>query len=180
MYITQIKNRFKQTTNIKKDYKKQILDHNIKKFNLKVKNNIDMFFSTKKLAQTKKNSVLQVNSVRDVKKMGRELKQHIEKNERIRLRHNRLSYNYWYLVETVANKADIPKFINTLAVFIKYKRAKAKGIKNTGDKQHKEVNSSWARKYPIQVHACITTWKVKSDNGEQMQYKRQAMRYTFE
>lgn len=46
IYITWIKNLFKQT-NIKKDYKKQILDYNIKKFSLIIKSNFNMFFHTK-------------------------------------------------------------------------------------------------------------------------------------
>lgn len=73
IYITQIKNFFKQT-NIRKDYKRQILDHNVEKFSLMLKDNIDIFFSTKRLIQTNKNAILQVNFVSDVKKIREGLK----------------------------------------------------------------------------------------------------------
>ena len=46
MHIIWIKDFFKQT-NIKKNYEKQILNYNIEKFSLMVKDNIDIFSSTK-------------------------------------------------------------------------------------------------------------------------------------
>ena len=73
MHIIWIKNFFKQT-NIKKGYKRQILDYNVEKFNLMVRNDIDLFSSTKILTQTDKNAALQVNSVSDAKKIKEELK----------------------------------------------------------------------------------------------------------
>ncbi len=79
-----------------------------------------------------------------------------------------------------ADKASIPGFIYALTVFIKQEQAKARGVDNIGDEQRREANSSWAKKYPIQVHGSIATWKAKSDNRRQVQYKRQAMRCAFE
>lgn len=45
MHITWIKVFFKQT-NIKKGYEKQILDKNVKKLSLMIRDDINMFFST--------------------------------------------------------------------------------------------------------------------------------------
>ncbi len=73
------------------------------------------------------------------------------------------------------DKAGVPGFIDALAVFIKQEQAKARGVDNVGDKRRKKADSCWVRKYPIQVHDSITTWKAKDDDGGQVQYKRQAM-----
>lgn len=73
MHIMQIKHCFKQK-NIKKDYKKQILDHNIKKFNLIIRDNIDMFSSTKTLINVDKNAILQVIFVNDTKNITKDWK----------------------------------------------------------------------------------------------------------
>lgn len=43
---------------MRKRYKRQILDHNIEKFSLIVKDNINIFSSTKLLMQANKNTVL--------------------------------------------------------------------------------------------------------------------------
>lgn len=81
--------------------------------------------------QTKKNVVPQVNSMNDIKKIKKELKKHIERNEHERLQHSRVNSNYQYLAKTVVNKADVSEFINTLVLFIKQKQAKAKRVVNT-------------------------------------------------
>lgn len=86
MHITWIKNFFKQM-NMRKSYKKQILDHNIEKFSLMVRL-MDMFSFTKTLIEADKNVELQVNSVNGAKSITEDLKLHIMKNERIKLRHN--------------------------------------------------------------------------------------------
>lgn len=49
---------FFQQINIRKVYENQILDHNIEMFSLMVKDNRDMFLSTKILIQADKNAVL--------------------------------------------------------------------------------------------------------------------------
>ena len=54
MYITWIKNSFKQT-NIRKGYEKQILDHNVEKLSLMVRADLNMFAFTKRLTQTDQN-----------------------------------------------------------------------------------------------------------------------------
>ena len=59
---------------MRKKYKKQILDYNIEKFSLMVKDDIDIFVSIKILIQADKNAVLQVNSMNDAKKIREELK----------------------------------------------------------------------------------------------------------
>ena len=56
------------------DYKKQILDLNIEKFSLIVKDNIDMFSSTKTLTKADKNVTLQVNSISGAKNIIEHLK----------------------------------------------------------------------------------------------------------
>lgn len=66
MHNIQIKNFVKQI-NIKKNYKKKILDTNIEKFDLIIKNNIDMFFFIKTLIKQKKNLVLKINFVNSAK-----------------------------------------------------------------------------------------------------------------
>ncbi len=81
---------------------------------------------------------------------------------------------------TAADKAGAQGLIDTLMVFIKQEQAKARGIDIVGDKRHKRADSSWARKYSIQVHSSITTWKAKGDDGGQVQYERQIMRCAFE
>lgn len=68
MHIIQIKNFFKQT-NIKKGYKKQILDQNIKKFNLIVRDDLNIFSSTRILTQINQNTVLPINSIKNKKKL---------------------------------------------------------------------------------------------------------------
>lgn len=57
-----------------------------------------------------------MNSTKNIKK---ELKLHIERNEQVRLDHNELIYNYGYMTKIIADKVDIPRFIDALAVFIK-------------------------------------------------------------
>lgn len=48
MHITWIQDFFKWT-NMRKSYKKQILNHNVKKFSLMVRADLDMFISAKTL-----------------------------------------------------------------------------------------------------------------------------------
>ncbi len=57
MHITWINDFFKQT-NMRKGYKKQILDYNVEKFSLIVRDDIDLFSSTKILTQDDKNAAL--------------------------------------------------------------------------------------------------------------------------
>ncbi len=87
MHITWIKNFFKRT-NLRKSYEKEILDHNVEKFSLMIRDGIDLFSSSKILTQTDKNTALQVNSVSSEKKIRKELKWYIEKSKRLRLGHN--------------------------------------------------------------------------------------------
>ena len=87
MYIMWMKD-FLKRTNIKKGYEKQILDHNVEKFSLIVKDDIDMFSSTKTLTKANKNAVLQVDSVSSTKSIIEDLKWHVEKDKRKRLRNS--------------------------------------------------------------------------------------------
>lgn len=73
MHITQIKDFFK-LTNLKKIYEKQILDHNIKKFNLIIINNMNVFFCIKILTNVDKNAILYANSINGVKNIIKNLK----------------------------------------------------------------------------------------------------------
>lgn len=57
MYIPQIKDFFKQTR-MKKGYEKQILGHNLEKFNLIAKADLNMFSSAETLTQAKQNTTL--------------------------------------------------------------------------------------------------------------------------
>ena len=57
MHITWIKDFFKRT-NIRNSYEKQILDHNIEKFSLIIKADLDMFASAKTLTQANQNAKL--------------------------------------------------------------------------------------------------------------------------
>lgn len=59
---------------MRKNYEKQILNHNIEKFSLMVKDDINMFLFTKILIQANKNGVLQINSISGAKNIGEELK----------------------------------------------------------------------------------------------------------
>lgn len=70
---------------MKKDNKKQILNHKVKKFSLIIKNVIDMFFFSKTLTKDNKNVVLQVNSISNIKKILKNLKWHIRKTNCIKL-----------------------------------------------------------------------------------------------
>ena len=79
---------------MRKGYEKQILDHNIEKFSLMVRDDIDMFSSIETLTETDKNAALQVNSLNGVKSIMEDLKWHVGKDKYIRLRHSRLSSNY--------------------------------------------------------------------------------------
>lgn len=72
---------------MRKGYEKQILDHNIEKFSLIVRDDINIFSSIKILIKVNKNATLQVNSISDIKKTRKDLKWHDRKNEYIKLRH---------------------------------------------------------------------------------------------
>lgn len=79
-YIIWIKDFFKET-NIRKTYERQILDYNVEKFSLIIRDDIDMFLSTEILTQVDKNTVLQVNSISGTMKIEEELRWHIERNK---------------------------------------------------------------------------------------------------
>ena len=83
------------------------------------------------------------------------------------------------MAETEADNAGVPGLIDTLAVFIKQERAKSRGVESACNERRKEDDSSWASKYPIQIHSSIITWKAKKDNGGQGQCKCQAVRCAF-
>ena len=104
---------------MRKGYEKQILDHNVEKFSLMVKDDIDMFSSTEILTKANKNAVLQINSVSGAENITENLKWHIGKDKHIRLWHSQLNSNYWCLVETTAGKAGVSGLIDMLAIFIK-------------------------------------------------------------
>lgn len=70
---------------MKKSYENQILDHNIEKFNLIIKDDVDMFSSIEALIEASKNAELQVNFISNIKKIIKDLKWHVQKNEHIRL-----------------------------------------------------------------------------------------------
>ena len=178
MQIMWIKDFFKRIK-MRKRYEKQILDHNVEKFSLIVRDDIHMFFSTETLTEADKNAALQVNSVSSAKSITEDLKWHVGKNKRIRLQHSRLSSNFWYLAETVADKAGVPGLIDALAVFIKQEQAKVRGKESASNERRKKDDSSWARKYPIQIHGSIIMWRAKGDNREQVQCERQAVRCAF-
>ena len=73
---------------MKKGYEKQILDHNVEKFSLMIRDDINIFSSTKILTKADKDAALQVNSVSGAKSITEDLKWHFGKNERIKLQHN--------------------------------------------------------------------------------------------
>lgn len=100
-------------------YKNQILDHNIEKFSLIVRDDIDKLSSTKRPIQVDKNAILQINSMSDVKKIREELKWHIERNKWVRLRYGWLNCYYGCLAKTIADKTGVPEFIDVLILFIK-------------------------------------------------------------
>lgn len=179
IHIIWIEDFFKRT-NMRKGYEKQILDHNVEKFSLIVRDDIVMFSSTKTFTEADKNATLQVNSVSGAKKITKDLKWLIEKDEHKRLQYSQLSSNYRCLAETVADKANVPGLIDVLAVLIKQERAKVRGVESASDERRKENDSSWARKYSIQIHDSITTGKAKSDDRGQVQYEHQAARCAFE
>ncbi len=73
---------------MRKGYEKQILDYNVEKFSLMVRDDIDLLSSTEMLTQVDKNAALQVNSVSNAKKIREELMWYIEKSERLKLGHS--------------------------------------------------------------------------------------------
>ena len=73
MHINWIKDFFKRT-NMKKGYEKQILGHNLEKFGLMIRADLDMFSSAKILTQADRNAALQVNPVSGAKKIMEDLK----------------------------------------------------------------------------------------------------------
>ena len=87
IYITWIKDFFKWR-NMRKSYKKQIPDHNMKKLSLMARDDIDMFSSIEKLTKADKNAALQVNSVSGGKSITEDLNWHVEKDELIRLQYS--------------------------------------------------------------------------------------------
>lgn len=75
-------------------YEKQILNHNVEKFSLMVRDDIDMFSFTETLTEADKNATLQVNSMSDAKKITEDLNWLIRKDERKKLQHSQLRSNY--------------------------------------------------------------------------------------
>lgn len=59
---------------MKKSYKKQILDHNIKKFTLIIRDDTNKFLSTKLLTQINNNTILQINFMSNIKKIKKDMK----------------------------------------------------------------------------------------------------------
>lgn len=106
MHINQIKDFIKRT-NMNKGYEKQILDHNIEMFNLIIKANLKMFFLIKIFPNTNQNIQLQINLVRDAKKIIKNSKYHFEKNNSQKLQYSSLIINYQCLAEIVADKSKI-------------------------------------------------------------------------
>lgn len=149
---------------MKKSYKKQILNHNIKIFNQIIKANLDnlnIFTFAKILIKTNQNAEFQVNLINDTKKIMKDLKQHFGKDECQKLQYNYLSTNYWYLAKIVTDKTNIPGLVDALTVFIKQEQAKVKGIENMCNGYYKDDNSSQADKYSIQIHSSIAIQKIK-------------------
>ncbi len=147
MHITWIKDFFKRT-NMRKSYEKQILDHNVDKFSLMVIDDINMFSFTKTLTEANKNAALQVNSVIGVKKITKDLKWNVEKDKRKKLRHNRLSSNYWCLAETATDNAGVTGLMDALAVFIKQERAKARGVESECNERRKKKRLNLGKEIP--------------------------------
>ena len=87
MHITSIKDFFKRT-NMRKSYEKQILDHNVDKLSLMIRDDINMFSSTEILTEADKNAALQLNSVSSAKNITKDLKLHVRKDECIKLRYS--------------------------------------------------------------------------------------------
>lgn len=63
-----IKDIFWQT-NIRKDYEKRILDCNVNKFSLIIKDDMNIFVSIKIIILANKNVILQINSISGIKKL---------------------------------------------------------------------------------------------------------------
>lgn len=61
------------------------------------------------------------------------------------------------MTKTIVDNANIPKLRDTLVVFIKQEQAKAKHIENVNNKHQKSNNSSWIKKYLIQIYSFIIT-----------------------
>lgn len=80
IHFTWIKSFFEQT-NMKKGYEKQILDHNVKKLNLIVRSNFNIFSFIETLTQANQNIILQVNLVSGAKIIIKYLKWHFWKDE---------------------------------------------------------------------------------------------------
>ena len=70
---------------MRKGHEKQILDHNVKKFSLMVRADLNIFASAKTLTQVNQNAVLHVNVVSSAKKIIEDLKWHLSKDERQKL-----------------------------------------------------------------------------------------------
>lgn len=62
-----------------------MLDYNIKRFNLMIKNNRKMFFSSKILIKMNKNAILQLELINNTKKIIKNLNQLIKKTKYIKL-----------------------------------------------------------------------------------------------
>lgn len=84
---------------MKKSFQKQILDHNVKKFCLIVRANLDMLSSAKLLTETNPNAALQITLIRDAKKSIEDLKWDFRKNKCQNLQYSYLTTNYWYIAK---------------------------------------------------------------------------------
>lgn len=93
MQITWINNFFKPI-NMRKSHKKQILDHNVEKFWLIIRDDIDILLSTEMFMQANKNTVLEINFVNSAQKIREEFKWYIEINKHKKLQHSEINSNY--------------------------------------------------------------------------------------
>lgn len=59
---------------MRKNYIRQILNHNVEKFSLIVRDDIYIFLSIEIIIQVNKNVILEINSMSDMKKIRGELK----------------------------------------------------------------------------------------------------------
>lgn len=160
-HITWLKQFFKQT-NKQNGFEIQILHHNIRELNMLAREDNLSHDSSHPATQADWDSRCKVNQVSRAKTLT-EQHWNLDLDELKRVQESRLSEKVWCCASTAARDAEIPDFVDVLAVFIRQQRSAEEEVDRTNFGREKD--SSWAAAYLIKIHGSVTAWKRTWKNG---------------
>ena len=162
---------FFSKTNKNENWKTQILQHNIRRHNIVVMNDIFIWLKIKQIFVSKNrwkidSIIANRNSIR--------LSIRLIANDKKTLIELKFFQKRWCKTKKIVEneKFKRSKFINVLIVFIKKKRKKkVKRLRNEFELNEFEKNanirkrnSSWAKNYFVEIHMFLKCWKKKEKN----------------